>query len=102
MRLRGMVCGGMNDLWEGQKSSGGHPEEDLAQAQHELLRDEQTRTYALLTARANALDRAWESLRRGTYGICQICGTHIPRRRLEAVPAAAFCVSCQEQMEQAA
>ena len=101
MRLRRMVHHTMNGFLDGQESSSGDPEDNVDQAQQELLKNAETTTYALLTARAKALDRAWESLRRGVYGICQTCGTPIPRRRLEAVPGAAFCLSCQEQMEQA-
>lgn len=37
--------------------------------------------------------------REGTYGICQACGCRIPRRRLEAMPTATLCVTCQEQRE---
>ena len=33
-------------------------------------------------------------------GICQLCGQQIPRRRLEVVPDAALCLSCQEKAEQ--
>ncbi|MFN8548893.1 MAG: TraR/DksA family transcriptional regulator [Candidatus Eisenbacteria bacterium] len=35
----------------------------------------------------------------GTFGACESCGGPIGRKRLEAVPHAAFCLSCQEKME---
>lgn len=79
----------------------GDPESALNQAQQELLRQEELRVYERLTSQAKTLDEAWENLQRGTYGICQQCRGQIPQRRLEALPGAALCVSCQEEEEQA-
>ncbi|WP_375384510.1 TraR/DksA family transcriptional regulator [uncultured Microbacterium sp.] len=33
----------------------------------------------------------------GNYGVCEICGSEIPRDRLRARPAAARCVRCAER-----
>ena len=33
------------------------------------------------------------------FGLCQLCGEKIDRKRLDAVPWARFCRSCQEQEE---
>ena len=38
----------------------------------------------------------------GTYGICEDCGESIARGRLEAHPAAARCLECQERWERRA
>ncbi len=35
----------------------------------------------------------------GTYGICLGCEEPIPRKRLDAVPWAAYCVRCQEAVD---
>lgn len=43
---------------------------------------------------AASVDRAIEKLAEGTYGRCDTCGRRIPRERLEAVPATAYCVEC--------
>jgi DnaK suppressor protein len=43
---------------------------------------------------AASVDRAIEKLAEGTYGRCDTCGRRIPRERLEAVPATAYCVQC--------
>lgn len=80
-------------------STGGDPEGALEQAQQDMLKEEELRAYALVASQAKALEEAWNSLQQGSYGICRECGQHIPRRRLRAVPGAAFCVSCQEQRE---
>jgi RNA polymerase-binding transcription factor DksA len=34
-----------------------------------------------------------------TYGICEICGDHIPEARLKAISYARFCVECQSKEE---
>ena len=33
------------------------------------------------------------------FGVCQACGAPVERKRLEAVPWARCCLSCQEQQE---
>ncbi|MEW6379714.1 MAG: TraR/DksA C4-type zinc finger protein [bacterium] len=43
----------------------------------------------------NAIDRLAE----GNYGACQKCGQPIPEKRLEALPFALYCVSCQKKKE---
>ena len=34
-----------------------------------------------------------------SFGVCQACGEPVERKRLEAVPWARCCLSCQEQQE---
>jgi RNA polymerase-binding transcription factor DksA len=38
------------------------------------------------------VDAALERLSSGTYGNCQVCGKPIGAARLEAMPAARFCI----------
>lgn len=47
----------------------------------------------------NLVQKALERLREGEYGLCQECGEPIDRKRLDAVPWAPFCRSCQEKAE---
>jgi DnaK suppressor protein len=35
----------------------------------------------------------------GTYGVCRRCGNPIDSARLRALPTAALCLSCQEEVE---
>jgi DnaK suppressor protein len=52
----------------------------------------------LLVRCQEALDEIEEALRlfdHGRYGLCVACGAAIRYERLEAVPAARHCVSCQ-------
>ena len=44
---------------------------------------------------ADALQR----IKNGTYGICEGSGKPIPKKRLEAFPAARYCVEYQEELE---
>ena len=54
-----------------------------------------------LADKSQALAEALERVREGVYGICRACGGRIPARRLEALPTATLCVSCQERREAA-
>lgn len=101
-RLKRMAHRTTNGFSQVRESSTDGPEDVLDKAQREVLEQQETRAYELLVSRVKALDRAWDNLRRGIYGICQRCGQRILPRRLEAVPDAAFCISCQEEVEQAA
>ncbi len=40
------------------------------------------------------IEHALERLDAGSYGTCEECGVAIPFERLEAIPAARFCVAC--------
>jgi len=62
------------------------------QQEQSILVNEQ----ALLTEVEQALER----INQGTYGRCVNCGQPIPEKRLEALPWAARCVKCEEQLEQ--
>lgn len=45
------------------------------------------------------LSHALKRIEDGTYGICEDCKEHIAKTRLEALPSARVCLSCQEQRE---
>lgn len=46
---------------------------------------------------ADAIRAALSKLDDGTYGICETCTKQIPFERLDAVPAARSCVTCQQR-----
>lgn len=46
-----------------------------------------------------AVDEALARLRDGTYGVCVSCGGAMQAKRLEAIPWARHCLSCQEELE---
>ena len=43
-----------------------------------------------------AVEKALGTIDEGTYGTCEECGEAIEDKRLEAVPWASYCLSCQE------
>lgn len=45
------------------------------------------------------IDRALEKIQDNTFGICDITGEEIPRKRLEAIPYATMTVEAQEKFE---
>ena len=45
------------------------------------------------------IDRALEKIEDDTYGICDLTGQSIPKRRLEAIPYATMTVEAQERRE---
>lgn len=45
------------------------------------------------------VERALEKIKEKTYGICDITGKEIPRKRLEAIPYANMTVEAQEKLE---
>ena len=49
-----------------------------------------------LTKIVPRLKRALRKIEEGSYGICESCEEDIPQERLEIIPGALFCVSCQE------
>lgn len=63
---------------------------------------EQEFTLSLMESEEVTLGRietALERLEEGTYGVCEECGTKIPKKRLNAVPYALMCVRCTSQYE---
>jgi RNA polymerase-binding protein DksA len=45
------------------------------------------------------VDAAIERINEGHYGICARCGEKIAPDRLEALPYAIYCITCQSQIE---
>ncbi len=45
------------------------------------------------------VDDALRKFDEGTYGICEQCGQVIDWARLEALPAARYCIRCQQHSE---
>ena len=41
------------------------------------------------------IEHALDKFKKGTYGLCDICGQPIPPERLEAMPHANLCLTCK-------
>jgi len=84
------VNGGTKD--ERQKSGTYGNREEAADATTDL-----ERRIALETQKRNSLagiERALQKIDAGTYGICDNCGQPIYPARMEALPHAAYCMTC--------
>jgi len=58
--------------------------------------------FALMQMKSETLAKIDEAMRRlehGSYGVCAECAGEIAEARLEALPFATLCRSCQEQQE---
>jgi len=58
--------------------------------------------YSLCNTDREVLQKVDESLVRldsGAFGLCEECSAEINRKRLEAVPWASHCITCQEKIE---
>jgi DnaK suppressor protein len=71
-------------------------EGDLSQQHHEewIFLNRNTIDIKLLREIGDALHR----IQQGTYGVCMECEEPISPKRLDAVPWARYCVSCQEEI----
>jgi DnaK suppressor protein len=71
-------------------------EGDLSQQHHEewIFLNRNSIDMKLLREIADALQR----IDQGTYGICMECEEAISSKRLDAVPWARYCVTCQERI----
>lgn len=56
-------------------------------------------TQVFLAEEERRIADARRALANGTYGTCASCGAEIPPARLEAMPEAVRCVSCQRGLE---
>lgn len=84
-------------LGQGQQVEGGGTGNHHADDATDIT--EQERNLALignLRERLHDVERALERLDIGTYGICERCAQPIAPGRLEALPFATFCITCQE------
>lgn len=71
--------------------------EAMEAAQEAMATDISLASREVLIARLKALAQVEEKIRRGTYGVCEVCGGQIPPGRLQAVPEATRCVACAER-----
>ncbi len=62
-------------------------------------RDKAVREMEQSSAQLRQIEWALRRLQEGTFGLCGRCGLAIPFRRLEALPWARLCISCQERAD---
>jgi len=55
-----------------------------------------------LEQKIEAIDKALQTAKKGTYGICERCGKPIDPERLKALPETTLCVKCKNELEKVA
>ena len=90
--------GGVRNRTEVAEEHFAHPEDSPAQVSSE--RDMEFALNERETAELGDIAVALERLDLGTYGQCTDCGGAISTMRLQALPEAARCITCQERAEQ--
>jgi DnaK suppressor protein len=87
-------------------ADGRAPQDDAGVGNH--MADDATEVFARerdLALRSNTrdllaqVDAAIKRMNEGRYGICARCSQPIPPDRLEALPYAIYCITCQSQVE---
>jgi RNA polymerase-binding transcription factor DksA len=73
-----------------------HPGDTASELHDEELAET---TVIFLEEEVRRIEEARRALADGTYGICKSCGREIPAERLQAVPEAVLCLSCQRHFE---
>ncbi len=43
----------------------------------------------------DSVNEALRMIEKGTYGVCEVCGKNIPKKRLQALPYATMCTDCR-------
>lgn len=87
--------GGLKDLLHSSGESG-----DSADQAFESCGEEVSSQLAQLESRElHQIDRSLERLKRGIYGLCEVCQKKIPVSRLNALPFSTTCIECQREME---
>ena len=93
---REKVLAGLGIKFDTLAKMGRVAEEDQAQLSHDEFVSLHINSldYVQLRLIEEALDR----IQSGDYGICLSCEEPIPDKRLQALPWARYCVSCQEEI----
>ncbi|GBE15373.1 MAG TPA: TraR/DksA family transcriptional regulator [Proteobacteria bacterium] len=52
-----------------------------------------------ITRDIREIDQALERITGGEFGICELCGDEIQKKRLEVRPNARYCIKCKEDIE---
>ncbi|MGA8016893.1 MAG: TraR/DksA C4-type zinc finger protein [Candidatus Dormiibacterota bacterium] len=104
VRLQGerdRLQGVLSAAGRGSAEGGGVKPDQLPaeQAADTLNRELDTSVEQRVRAELAEVESALNRLEIGRYGLCQVCGQEIAEARLEAMPAARYCVADQARAE---
>lgn len=82
-------------------------ESDIAQDVADKAESSYTKEFLLSLSNAERIqlgliDTALRRLQTKDYGLCQMCGNPIGKKRLTALPWTPFCIDCQQKREETA
>jgi DnaK suppressor protein len=94
--LRKALAGDLSLLKELRDQSSG----DVVDFALDSVQDEINSQLAEVESRELAnIEVALEKMRDGSYGKCEGCNNPIPAVRLQALPYATYCITCQQEVE---
>ena len=94
--LRSALAGDLSLLKELRSGEPG----DVMDAALDSAQDEISSQLAEVESRELAsIEHALERMRDGDYGLCEVCEGKIPMARLNALPYATICITCQREIE---
>lgn len=94
--LRKALAGDLSLLKELRQQNSG----DVIDAALDTAQDEISSQLAEVESRElTSIETALERMRKGDYGRCEACGGAIPLARLQALPYATTCITCQREAE---
>ena len=94
LEKREQVLSGLGVKFDTLAKMGRIAEEDQAQITHDESVSLQLNSLDYLQLRL--VNEALDRVQSGDYGVCLACEQPIPPKRLQAVPWARYCVTCQE------
>jgi DnaK suppressor protein len=94
LEKREQVVSGMGIQFDTLAKMGRVAEEDQAQLSHDEFVS--LRLNSLDYGQLRLVEEALDRVRSGDFGVCVACERAIPRKRLQALPWARYCVPCQE------
>jgi len=100
LEIKGQILKKMNQTYSESKEVENNVAQDLA----DKAESSYTKEFLLSLTDSERgqlleIDEALRTLEKGDFGLCQMCGQPISKKRLEAVPWAAYCIDCQQKVE---
>ncbi len=96
IQKREQVMAGLGIKFDTLAKMGRVAEEDQAQLSHDEFIS--LRLNSLDYVQLRMIEEALDRIDAGDYGVCLGCEEPIPAKRLQAVPWAKYCVTCQQEM----
>jgi len=75
-------------------------DDDVDQANELVYRNTELEIISRESNQIKQIEKALDKIRKGTFGLCEICHMDIEENRQLANPVTCFCFSCQEELEE--